>query len=64
MPFSTITNGWLDGLKRKSRGKNYGDTIKYSVNKKNLNHDKYKPQVLTVANNMKVDDENLKCEIG
>lgn len=41
-----------------------GGTIKYSVNKKNLNHDKYKLQVLTVANNMKVDDENLKCEIG
>lgn len=30
-----------------------GGTIKYSVNKKNLNHNKYKVQILTVANNMK-----------
>jgi len=41
-----------------------GGTIIYSVNKKNLNHDKYKLQVLTVANNMKTNDNNLKCEIG
>lgn len=41
-----------------------GGTIKYSINKKNLNHDKYTLQVLTVANNMKVNDDNLKCEIG
>jgi len=28
----------------------------YAVNKKNLKHDKYKVQVLTVVNNMKVTD--------
>lgn len=41
-----------------------GGTIKYSVNKKNLNHNKYKVQILTVANNMKANNLNLKCEIG
>lgn len=33
-----------------------GGTIQYSVNKKNLNHDQYKVQVLTVANNMKANE--------
>lgn len=40
-----------------------GGTIMYGVNKKNLNHEKYKLQVLTVASNMKVSDENLVCKI-
>ena len=38
-----------------------GGTIMYGVNKKNLKHDKYKIQVLTVVNNMKVSDENFSC---
>ena len=33
-----------------------GDTIMYSVNKKNIDHNKYKLQVLTVVTNIKVDD--------
>jgi hypothetical protein len=41
-----------------------GGTIMYAVNKKNIKHDKYKVQVLTVVNNMKVTDENLRCEVG
>ena len=41
-----------------------GGTIVYSVNKKNLNHDKYKLTVLTVAANIKAKNDNLTCEKG
>ena len=41
-----------------------GGTIVYSVDKKQLNHQIYKLQVLTVVPTVKAQSENLKCEIG
>ncbi len=38
-----------------------GGTIMYSVDKNKLKHEHYKLQVLTVVNNMKVAEDNLKC---
>ncbi len=38
-----------------------GGTIIYGVNKKNLKHEKYTLKVLTVAANLIVSDDYLRC---